>query len=131
MPVTVRPPLRVRLSTAAILLVGFAAFVFSPVPLCPSRVLLSVPCPGCGATRAFFAMLRGDFAQSWSLYPPLVPAVLVVVPSSLIVFLELVRRGEISTLPRALRVGWVLLVGIMVVVWLARFLGAFGGPAPL
>lgn len=32
--------------------------------VCPSRFLTGIPCPGCGMTRAFLALLRGDFAAA-------------------------------------------------------------------
>lgn len=37
--------------------------------LCPSVLLTGFPCPGCGMTRAMFALMRGDFALAWSLHP--------------------------------------------------------------
>ena len=37
--------------------------------LCPSVVLTGLPCPGCGLTRAAFAVLRGDFLRAWELHP--------------------------------------------------------------
>lgn len=33
-------------------------------PICGSRVLLDLPCPGCGLTRSFVAIAAGDFARS-------------------------------------------------------------------
>lgn len=36
---------------------------------CLLRRLTGCYCAGCGGTRAFFALLRGDFARSWSLNP--------------------------------------------------------------
>jgi Protein of unknown function (DUF2752) len=36
---------------------------------CPSRRLLGLPCPGCGMTRAFAALLRGDLAGALILQP--------------------------------------------------------------
>jgi hypothetical protein len=33
-------------------------------PLCGSRLLLGVSCPGCGLTRSFVALASGDFSRS-------------------------------------------------------------------
>lgn len=43
-------------------------------PVCPSRGLLGVPCPGCGLTRATYALLQLDFAQMLR-YHPLAPVI--------------------------------------------------------
>ncbi|BBO34376.1 DUF2752 domain-containing protein [Lacipirellula parvula] len=34
-------------------------------PLCGSRVLLGIECPGCGLTRSFVAFASGDFRESF------------------------------------------------------------------
>lgn len=37
--------------------------------ICLFRRTLGLPCPGCGLTRAFAALAKGDFAASWHLHP--------------------------------------------------------------
>jgi hypothetical protein len=37
--------------------------------ICLSRRLFHLPCPGCGMTRAFAALLGGDLARAWALHP--------------------------------------------------------------
>src|SRR5688572_15347237 len=34
-------------------------------PLCTSRLLFGIECPGCGLTRSFVALSSGDFASAW------------------------------------------------------------------
>ena len=34
-------------------------------PMCGSRALLGIECPGCGLTRSFVALASGDFAESF------------------------------------------------------------------
>jgi hypothetical protein len=34
-------------------------------PLCTSRLLFGIECPGCGLTRSFVALASGDFAGAW------------------------------------------------------------------
>ena len=40
---------------------------------CPSKKYLHIECPGCGIQRSFIALLKGDFADSISLYPATLP----------------------------------------------------------
>ena len=34
-------------------------------PLCASKIMLGVECPGCGMTRSFISFAHGDFARAW------------------------------------------------------------------
>lgn len=57
---------RVRL-IAGLAVLGAAALYFFPpgrypYPACPLHSLTGLYCPGCGSTRAFAALLRGDVA---------------------------------------------------------------------
>ncbi len=46
----------------------FLPGVRSPMPeTCSSRRLLGIDCPGCGLTRSFISISRGDFARAWQL----------------------------------------------------------------
>ena len=38
---------------------------------CPARRFTGMDCPGCGMQRGAVAALRGDWAASWDVYPPL------------------------------------------------------------
>ncbi len=40
---------------------------------CPFKKYLHIECPGCGMQRSLVALLRGDWAGSFSLYPALLP----------------------------------------------------------
>lgn len=46
---------------------------------CPSKYFLGVDCPGCGMQRSFVALLRGDFAASFKMFPGLIPVLFTVV----------------------------------------------------
>jgi hypothetical protein len=47
----------------------FSLDTFPNLPLCPSRALFDVPCPGCGLTRAFLAIAHLHFSEAWALHP--------------------------------------------------------------
>jgi hypothetical protein len=46
--------------------VAFAAWPSHPLPeTCGCRVVLGIPCPGCGLTRSFVHLAHGRWVQSW------------------------------------------------------------------
>lgn len=117
-----------------VLTLGLAlVFVTSLPALCPMRIALGVPCPSCGITRATRLALGGNLAGAtamhplWFLIDPYVGAIAIVQLASY------ARRGEFLALDKSVlakRVGQVLLA-LLIVVWVARFFGAFGGPCPV
>lgn len=124
-----------RLRRAAILglLTLPAVLAFSvDFPLCPTAGLFGIPCPGCGLTRATAAALSGHFAHAFELHPLvyLVAPVYVAVLGGL--GFSYVRGGGDKPLgPRMNLAVSVLAIGLFVllfVLWMARFLGYFGGP---
>ncbi|MEO1054783.1 MAG: DUF2752 domain-containing protein [Bacteroidota bacterium] len=46
---------------------------------CPYKNALGIDCPGCGMQRSFIALLKGDFAESFHLYPALIPIMVTIV----------------------------------------------------
>jgi hypothetical protein len=118
-----------------LLLVGVAAaliFVTSIPSFCPMRVVLGIPCPSCGLTRATRLVLGGHFSAATAMHP----LWLIVLPYLAIVgALQLRHQLKYGQLmPRAPR--WVgiagsIIVVLLVCVWIARFFGAFGGPVSI
>jgi hypothetical protein len=98
------------------------------VPLCPLAAFFGVPCPGCGLARAMLSLLRGDVTGALALHP------LVFVAAPAAVALALHVTSPVAPTPRRERLlvacSTVLLV-LMLVVWIARFTGAFGGPVAI
>jgi hypothetical protein len=105
------------------------------VPLCPFAALTRQPCPGCGLTRATLELLHGHLGAALAFHP----LVVVITPLAALVALvngaAYVRHGRWSAV-EGMRGPWLnaatIVVGVaMVAVWIARFLGAFGGPVPV
>ena len=55
----------------AVLVLSFVAarLPFGFPAACPSVRWFGIECPGCGLTRAFLALARGDVAVAWELHP--------------------------------------------------------------
>ena len=107
------------------------ATLFSPVKLCLMALVLRIPCPGCGLTRAALALLYGDVARAFALHP-LSPLV-VPLAAGLVTgqATRYVRSGTAFATGRLslwieLTVAAVAL--LLVAIWAARFFGYFGGP---
>jgi len=100
---------------------------------CPMAETLGVPCPGCGMTRAVLLLGRGDVLGSLRMHPLAVPSAL----TSLLVMVATVwitaREGTPFAIVRR-KIGQVAVAAFVAVqvamigVWIARMLGALGGP---
>ncbi len=60
---------------------------------CAYKAIFGIDCPICGSQRAFVEMLKGNFAKSFFIYPPLVPVLLLIVIGAL----HLLNRDLIKT----------------------------------
>ena len=128
-----------------ILLLGlpFAAGPIFELPLCPSASLFSVPCPGCGLTRATVALLHGDVLAAWSLHPlvfllsPVYFGLLGLIAYSYVrgsppaILQGAGISGRSFLLGRSVSILAGLTLTLAFAVWIARFFGAFGGPVPV
>jgi hypothetical protein len=103
--------------------------------------VLGIPCPGCGLTRATLALARGDLRGALALHPlaPLIAPLFIAAIAR--AALGYVRGPRPSATSSASRKPWLasrtvtvlalLLLLATLGVWGARFLGYFGGPAPV
>jgi len=46
---------------------------------CLSKKYFGMECPGCGMQRSFIELLKGNFQESFLLYPPLLPVLAMVI----------------------------------------------------
>jgi len=54
---------------------------------CPFKTLTGFDCPGCGFQRSFVALLKGNWQESFHLYPATVPLLLtfiIILPANYI-----------------------------------------------
>ncbi len=44
---------------------------------CPFKFITGIDCPGCGFQRSLLALLQGNLHQSFQLYPPAIPLLIL------------------------------------------------------
>jgi hypothetical protein len=62
-PLRLRAPLAVAASTTlvcAAIWVGDPTTPHGPLPVCPTKALLGIDCPGCGSLRMLYSLMHGD-----------------------------------------------------------------------
>jgi len=59
--------------------------------LCPLRGMFGLPCPGCGLTRAFCALSRGDLMSALAFNAVALPLALLMLGASALAIAELIR----------------------------------------
>ena len=60
--------LKEKLFPCFLLLLILFMYYFFRIP-CPIQWLTSIPCPGCGMTRAYTALLHLDFSEAFRMHP--------------------------------------------------------------
>ena len=117
-------------------MVVLGIFSLLQLPICPSRVLFGLFCPGCGLTRGSLALLQGDLSGMLH-YHPLAflmgPMLAWIMLHGLLVELGRWKEGGKSDLLQSLpRAAWITIAVAFMGVWIARILGALGGlPDPV
>ncbi len=122
-----------RASAASRVAIVAVVFAFVSVAArCPFAALTHHPCPGCGLTRATISLLRGDLRASFHHHPlgiVVAPILAFVGARETIAFVRDERSTLLATRTQQ-RVAAMLIVALLCV-WIARSLGALGGPEPV
>jgi hypothetical protein len=45
---------------------------------CAYKSLFGIDCPACGFQRSFWSLMEGNFIDSFELYPPLIPVLILI-----------------------------------------------------
>ncbi len=92
---------------------------------CPVKLALGIPCPGCGLTRACVALMRGRFAESFSLHAFAPVLLLGLATFAVAGFLPPARREAFACLvgkfERRTKASYVVMAA-MLVYWSIRLL---------
>ena len=86
---------------------------------CILRNIVGLPCPTCGMTRAYYALLGGDLHTAFS-YHPLFWSVPVI--GLLVLFIKRLRENKLF---------WTIVIGIFIVVYIVRMFLYFPDTEPL
>lgn len=115
---------------------GFVWLLASGSIPCVFAQATHYPCPGCGSTRAVRALFHGDLdaALHGNFLGPVLAALAFAMAAGSIV--SVLRHGSatpfVSSRAGSLVARAAIVVGVLeVLVWIARFWGAFGGPVPV
>jgi hypothetical protein len=125
-----------RLAFASGLCVLAIGLVLIPVRFCPFALVLHLPCPGCGMGRAALALMRGDVIGALRMHPL---SVLIFawlgwfagVPLARYVIRATAWDPAANASPKWFERSAFALLVLLIGVWIARFLGFFGGPVPV
>jgi hypothetical protein len=114
---------RLRPALPAILIGAGLALV--PYPTCLLRLALGVPCPACGLTRAVLAAARLDLLAAERFHPLCLPLLAAFAVTVALAFFagDAAWRRAVPLITGAAGVALIL-------VWVLRFAGFFGGPVP-
>jgi|ERR1017187_7831748 hypothetical protein len=103
---------------------------------CPIATLLHRPCPGCGMTRAIRLLASGELGASLRMHPLAVP---VLVAGALLAGSTVWTTYAAGSPVRVFRTRFgrlalglaAVVYGALVVLWILRAVGYFGGPVPV
>jgi hypothetical protein len=129
-----KPGVGRRVAHVGVVAALVTALFASRVPMCPMAAILGHPCPACGLTRATYALARADIAAAFSLHPLVFIATPALGLLVAIVVRSYVKEGTVRWHPRVDRMlapGMLTLYVALIAVWIARYLGALGGPVPV
>lgn len=132
-------PLALRVRRAAGVAAGLAVLavlLYARAVPCLFALIFRTPCPSCGATRASLALLHGDLhgVLRYNPFGPVAAALIAVLAVQAV--LSFAMHGDARAVGGG-RLGWfakrafVVLFAGQLVLWVARFFGAFGGPVPV
>ena len=96
--------------------------------ICPFKVLTTIPCPGCGLTRALVLFAHGDWAQAIAFHP-LAPIFYAALWLALIAGVLQMQKTPPSISPRFFVLAGSSFAASLLILWVARLTGIIPFPA--
>lgn len=136
------PAARSAASKTAIALLVAAIWALAAAPVltgtasCPIARTFHVACPGCGMTRAMLLFAGGQVSESLTLHPFAIPTALAQLALAVATIVIAWRAGTPLALwtvrcGRASVYAVAVVLGLDLLLWIARLAGLFGGPVPV
>ena len=75
---------------------AYSPYVFDGPVVCPLHGISGLPCPGCGLTRAFCALAKGDVAGALAFNAFSIPLALLFIVAPLIAAGEIIARRRFA-----------------------------------
>ncbi len=120
-----------KVAQVAVPLAILGLLIASDLLLCPIKLFFGFPCPGCGMTRATFALMHGHVLEALRLHP----LVWLITPlvSWTLLRVTLVSAGVLSPrsfdpMDRLPKWFWWASMALLLGVWVIRLAGGLGGP---
>jgi hypothetical protein len=88
---------------------------------CAYKSLLGFDCPACGMQRSFIQLLKGEFTESFFLYPPLLPVISLI---GLVFFKMIYKAGIKTELVRSYAIGVLVVVTLNYLIKLIFYHGS-------
>lgn len=92
--------------------------------LCIFYTLYGVPCPGCGLTRSYLHLFRGDIPGAFYFHP------LFLLPAAIVFVLVFQNAGFLRKLRRS-NSFWLVVTAVFVGVWIVRMILMFPDREPM
>jgi hypothetical protein len=100
--------------------IGHGTHVQLGLPPCASVLVFDRPCPGCGMTTSWSAVVHGDLAGAWTAHPLGAPSYLIFAASALVSGYGFLKRLRIVTESRWINVGALLAGGLFLLFGIYR-----------
>lgn len=101
------------------LVIDFESTIRGLSPGCHFHRLTGLHCPGCGGTRAFFALIKGDLALSWRMNPLLLIGLVAGAIYTVATIYEKVTGRRQGWTRISAKAGWTILA-LILAFWVIR-----------
>lgn len=98
--------------------------------ICPARMFLGIPCPGCGVTRAFALVLKGRLWEATVMHPLWIFLIVLAIAFFIVRYM-IEDREKSDRLVRILKKCFVILMVLSVIYYVYRMIAWFPNRAPM